>query len=130
MWTYFIPLYVLAALLLLFGLFVLLGRIRGGRYLRPIVAVITRVPFLKRLLMRASKAALERQNPDLAGAMRKLEQAGADRDPRRAQVAMSRMTAAERRAWIAHAESQGTIPVGSNRAERRRLEKIRRQAGR
>ena len=126
MWFYLIPIIVLGSLLVLLGLFALLSRIQGGRYLRPIVAVLVRVPFVGRLLRRASRAALEKQNPELASAIRKLERAGADRDPQRAQAAMSRLSAAERRAYLEAAGEQGVMPEPSNRAERRRAERMRR----
>jgi hypothetical protein len=124
MWLYFIPLYVLAVLVLLWGSLALLGRIRGGRYARPIVATLMRLPLAGRLLKRVSRAALERQNPELASAIRKLERSGVTRDPQRAQVAMSRMTAAERRAYLEAAGEQEAIPAASNRAMRRRLERM------
>jgi hypothetical protein len=123
MWLYFIPLYILGFAVLVLGIFALLSRIRGGRYLRPVIQVISKVPLFRKLLERATKAAIERQNPDLASAIRKLERAGAHRDPRRAQKAMSQLTAAERRAWL-NAASQEAPQVG-NRAERRK----RRQLG-
>jgi hypothetical protein len=83
MW-WLIPIVVLGAVLLLMGIFVFLGRFRGGRYLRPIMPVLMRTPLLGKALQKASKAALERENPALASAMRKLERAGVQRDPQRA----------------------------------------------
>ena len=41
---YLIPLFVLAALLLVFGLLVFLGRFRKGKYLRPLIATLMKVP--------------------------------------------------------------------------------------
>src|SRR5918912_3741865 len=82
-----IPLIVLAALLVLFGILVLLGRFRGGRYLRPLLGV----PLVGPAMKRASQAALERQNPELASAVRKLERANAGRDTQRAQQALARL---------------------------------------
>ena len=125
MWLYFIPLYVLAALVLLYGALALLGRIQGGRYARPVVTLLMRMPLVGRLLKRASRAALERQNPELAGAIQKLERAGATRDPQRAQAALSRMTAAERQAYLNAAGEQEAVPAAMNRAQRRRLERMR-----
>ncbi len=126
---YFTPLLILGGLLLLFGLFAGLARFRGGRYLRPVIALLTRVPLFKRLITRASRAALEKQNPELARAIRKLERSGATRDPQKAQAALSRLTAAERRAWLEAADQQGDLPQPHNRAERRRLEKMRKRGG-
>lgn len=124
--TYFIPLYILGGLLFLLLVLALLARVRGGRYLQPIFAFLAKVPFMKKLLAKASNAALERQNPELASAIKKLERsgAGATTDPRRAQAALGRLTADERRAYMEAAGEQGAIPEGRNRAERRRLEKM------
>lgn len=127
LWTYFIPLYILGFLGLLLGIFALLARVRGGRYAAPVIRTIQKVPFLRRWLERASAAALEKQNPELASAVGKLKRAGVDRDPMRAQQAMSKLTPAERRAYMEAAEQQGVMeqaPLG--RAERRRLERMQR----
>ena len=122
MWLFFIPLFVLGFILLVLGVFALLSRIKGGRYLRPVVQVVAKVPLFRRLLERATKAAIERQNPDLASAIRKLERAGAHRDPQRAQKAMSQLTAAERRAWLEAAANEA--PQVGNRAERRKRKQL------
>jgi DNA-directed RNA polymerase specialized sigma24 family protein len=124
MMTYLIPVYILGGLLLVFGLLVLLGRFRQGRYLKPLLVLMAKVPFLDRWMKRASRAALEKQNPDLASAVRKLEMAGAHKDPQRAQKALSKLTADERKAYLEAAGAQG-VPGPSNRAERRRLERAR-----
>jgi hypothetical protein len=121
-WWYFIPLYVLGFLLLLLGIFFVLSRIQGGRFLRPIITLLSKVPFMRRMMERATKAAIERQNPELASAIRKLERAGAHKDPRRAQKAMSQLTASERRAWLQAAATEG--PEASNRAERRKRKQL------
>ena len=128
LWTLFIPLYVLAFLVLLVGIFALLSRIQGGRYARPVVNVITKVPLFRRGLEKASRAALERQNPDLANAIKKIERAGGTRDPQRAQAALSRLSAAERKAYMEAAAEQGVLPQAETlgRAERRRLERAQR----
>ena len=126
MWTsWFIPLYILGGLLVLLGIFAVLARVRGGRYLRPIVTGLARAPLIGRFIKRASAAALERSNPDLASAIRKLERAGAMHDPQRAQRALSTLTAAERRAYMEAASEQGAAPAAQNRAQRRRLERAR-----
>ena len=119
---FLIPLFVLLALLVLFGLFVLLGRIRGGRYLRPLL----KVPLLGPALRRMSQAALERSNPELASAMRKLERANAARDPQRAQKALSGLSAAERRAYMEALQDQDAMPEPVNRQQRRAMAKQRR----
>ena len=69
-WFYLLPLYILGALLLLVGIFALLSRIKGGKYLKPIVNGMMKVPLLNRMSKRASQAALERQNPELASAVK------------------------------------------------------------
>jgi len=122
-----IPLFVLVGLVVLFGLLVLLGRFRGGRYLAPLIRVLLRVPWLGRGLRKAQRAALEQQNPELASAMRKLERANVGSDPQRAQQALSRLSASERRAYMAAMEEQDAIPEPTNRAQRRQLAKSRKR---
>jgi len=125
-----IPLWIVLGLLALLGAFALLGRIQNGRYLRPIITVVAKVPLFKRWLEKASNAALERSNPELASAMKKMQRSGALRDPQRAQAAMSNLTAPERRALIEMQDEQGLAPEATNRQMRRRLEKARRDAQR
>ncbi len=126
--TLLIPLWILLFLLLLLGTLALLGRVQGGRYLRPVFAGMARVPLLKRWLQKASTAAIERSNPELASAMRKMERSGALRDPMRAQAAMSQLTREERRALLEMQEQQGTLPPeATNRQMRRRLEKAKKR---
>ena len=115
-----IPFVILGALLLLVVIVAVLGRIAGGRYLRPIVALLARAPVIGRAMKRASNAALERSNPDLASAIRKLERANAGRDPQRAARALQQLTPAERRAYLEAAGQQGTLPTPQNREQRRR----------
>jgi hypothetical protein len=119
------PLVVLGAILLVFGLIALLARVKGGKYLRPLVTAIAKVPLFRKLMTKASAAALERQNPELASALKKLEKVGATRDPLQAQRAMSKLTSDERSAYFEAIGEQGAMPQGAtNRAERRRLEKM------
>jgi hypothetical protein len=119
------PVWVLLVLTLLLGVFAVLSRIKGGRYARPIVAGLMKTPLLGRGLKKLSESALERSNPLLASAMKKLERAGAMRDPQRLQKSLSLLTAAERRAWMQAAEQQqGVADAGvSNRQIRRQLER-------
>jgi hypothetical protein len=129
--TLLIPVWILLGLLLLLGVVALLGRFRGGRYLRPVIALLSKIPIVKRWLQKASNAALERSNPELASAMKKMQRSGALRDPVRAQSAMSQLTAQERRALMEMQEEQGLIePEATNRQMRRRLEKARRDTQR
>jgi hypothetical protein len=129
--TLLIPLWVLLGLVLVLGTLALLGRIQNGRYLRPLINLISKVPLFRRWLQKASTAALERSNPELASAMKKMQRSGALRDPTRAQAAMSQLTREERRALIEMQDQQGGIePEATNRQMRRRLEKARRDAQR
>lgn len=130
-WILLLPLYILAALVLVLGTFALLGRIKGGKYLRPVVQTISKVPLFRKGLQKASTAALERQNPDLASAIRKMERMGATTDPRKAQTAIGRLTPAERRAYMAAAQEQGyTDQMPQNRQMRRKLDKMQREGRR
>jgi len=125
MLLYFIPIFILVALLVLFGVLAVLSRFRGGKYLRPIVVWASKVPGLRRLIQKASEAAIERYNPELGSAMKKLKRAGADRDPNQAQRALSTLTADERKAWMEAAGQQGTVdqqPI--NRQQRRAMERM------
>ena len=130
--TLLIPLWILLGLLFLMGMLALLGRIQNGRFLRPVINVIAKVPLFKRWLQKASEAALERSNPELASAMKKMQRSGALRDPNRAQAAMSTLTAQERRALIEVQEQQGAgmAPEATNRQMRRKLDKAKRDAQR
>ncbi len=123
-WFYLLPLYILGALLLLVGIFALLSRIKGGKYLKPVVNGMMKVPLLNKFLKRASQAALERQNPELASAVKKLERSGVARDPQKAQQAMSRLTASERQAYL-DATSAQTEGMAQTRQQRRQLERAR-----
>ena len=57
----------------------------------------------------------------------KLERSGATRDPMKAQQAMSRLTAAERQAYLDAAGEQGAMPQAMNRAQRRAQEKLKKR---
>jgi hypothetical protein len=132
-WTSFWmwPLYIMAFLLIVLLVFVVLGRIKGGKYLRPVIMAMTKVPFLRKGMMKASESAMRKQNPELASAIKKMERSGAMNDPMRAQQAMSRLSAAERRALLdATAQQQEQMPEPMNREQRRRLEKAKRDAQR
>src|SRR3954462_8073777 len=120
-----IPLWILLGLVLLLGILGLLGRIQGGRYLKPLFGLMAKVPFLKRQLEKASKAAIARTNPELGSALRKPEpHAKQLHDPQQAQKAMSRLTREERAALLEMQEQQGGIePEVMNPQMGRRLEK-------
>ena len=126
-WTYLIPVYILGGLLFLLIVLNVLARVQGGRYVRPIGQAMMKVPILKRYLQKASKASLEKQNPELASAIAKLERSGVQHDPQRAQAAMSRLSAGERRAWLEAAGEEGAIPEPMNRQQRRQAAKLKKR---
>jgi hypothetical protein len=130
--TLLIPLWILLGILAVFGALILLGRVQQGRYLRPLINLVSKVPLFRRWLQKASTAALERTNPELASAMRKLQRTGAHRDPTKAQAAMSQLTRDERRALLEVQEQQGmgVAPEATNRQMRRRLEKAQKSTRR
>ena len=128
MWFFLIPVFILVAVVVVLGIFALLGRIKGGRYLRPIVQFLMKVPILGKGLKKMSEAALERSDPELASAVKKLERAGAGRDPRRAQQAMSQLSASERKAVMDATMQTEQAPVAMNRAQRRKLEQQRKRS--
>jgi hypothetical protein len=125
--VWLIPIIVLGALVVLLLALNLLARVQGGRFVRPIAQGLMKVPFVGRQLKKASKAALERQNPELASAVAKLERSGATRDPMKAQQALSRLSAAERQAYLEAAGDQGAMPQAMNRAQRRAAEKLKKR---
>ena len=127
MWLYFIPLYIAGALLLLLLVLTLLARFRGGKYARPVMRGIAKIPGVRGLMMKASRAALARQNPEAASALEKLERAGVAKDPQRAQAALSRLSPAERRAYLEAAGQEGALPEPANRQQRRAMQKLQRQ---
>ena len=123
--SYFlIPVVIIGAFVVLMGLLVVLGRFRNGRYLRPVIAFLSKVPWLRRQFQKVSQAAIERQNPELASAMRKLQRVGTNPDPQRAQQALSQLSATERRAYLEAVEQQGAMPEPANREQRRRQQRF------
>jgi hypothetical protein len=127
--TLLIPLWILLGLLAIVGVLGVLARVQNGRYLRPLVTLIAKVPLFRRWLERGQRAAMERTNPELASAMRKLEpHAKHLHDPQQAQKAMSRLTREERAALIEMQDQQGVAgPEAVNRQMRRQLEKQRKR---
>jgi hypothetical protein len=124
---YLIPVFILGGLALLLGIVALLARIKGGRYLRPIMQFLMKVPLVGRGMKKMSEAALERADPELASAVKKLERLGANRDPQRAQQALSQLSAAERKAVMEATLQHEEAPVPMNRAQRRKLEQQRKR---
>ena len=125
--TFLIPVFVLGGILVLLIVLNLLARVKGGRYVRPIAQVMMKIPWVGSKLKKASRATLERQNPELARAVEKLERSGATRDPMKAQQALSRLTVAERQAYLDAAAEQGASPEPMNRAQRRAAAKMNKQ---
>jgi len=117
-----IPLFVLLFVAVLLAIVVVLGRVRGGRYLRPIVTFLSKVPLLKRWFQRMSIAALERQNPELASAMKKMQAFGEPKTAEQAQRMLNLLTPGERRAYMAAVGEEGQMPEATNRQLRRKLE--------
>ena len=127
--SYFlIPLVILGVLLALLGIVFFLGRFRKGRYLRPIVSVLAKVGFIRRWFERMSAAAIEKQNPELASAMRKLKRVGPNPDPVKAQQALSQLSSDERRAYLDAMQEQGAMPEPANRQQRRLQERMQQGA--
>jgi hypothetical protein len=124
---FLIPVFVIVGLLVLLLALNLLARVQGGRYVRPIGMALMKVPFLKNWMQKASRASLERKNPELASAMAKLERSGVQSDPQRAQAALSRLSASERRAWLEAAGEEGAIPEPMNRQQRRQAAKLKKR---
>ena len=123
-WLLFLPFIILGVALLVMLVFVFLGRFRGGRYLRPVINVLSKVPFMRRMFEKASMAALERENPDLASAVKKMQIVGAPKTPEQAQKALSLLTPTERKAYLdAAGEQTDAMPEPTNREQRRMMEK-------
>ena len=117
-----IPLVIILVLSVLLGILVLLGRIKNGKYLRPVVTFVSKVPLFKRWFQKASIAALERQNPELAAAMKKMQQFGEPKNSEQAQRMLNLLTPSERRAYMAAVGQEAETPEASNRQLRRRME--------
>src|SRR5262245_62421859 len=122
-----IPIVILGVLVVLMGIVALLGRWRDGRYLRPIFAFLAKLPLVGSWMKKLSQAALERNNPELASAIRKLERSGAARDPQRAQKALNQLTAAERRAYMQAAGDSDQAPQPVNRQQRRAAQRAKKR---
>jgi len=126
MWFFLIPVIILGVVVVLFGLLVFLGRFRNGALLRPLIERLSRIGFMRRFFTKISTAALERQNPELASAMKKISTVASNPNPQAVQKAMSRLTPAERRAYLQATEEQGD--AAPNRQARRRVERMQQQA--
>ncbi len=128
MWWLYIPLLIIGAVLVVFLLLLLLGRYRNGALLRPVIEKLSRIGFMRRFFTKVSTAAIERQNPELASALKKINPVAANPNPQAVQKAMSRLTPAERRAYMEAAQEQGAVPESANRQMRRQAERMQQQA--
>jgi hypothetical protein len=129
MWWLFVPLVLLGVVVLVFGLLVFLGRFRNGALLRPLVTRLARIGFMRRFFTSVSTKAMERQNPELASAIKKLNPVASNPNPQAVQKAMSRLTPAERRAYMELSQEQGP-PDSANRQIRRKLQQQQARGGR
>ena len=120
---YFLPFIILGVALLFLLVLFLLARIQNGRFLRPIVTQLSRIPFMKRWFQKMSVAAYERSNPELAGAIKKMQSFGEIKTPEQAQRALAVMTPSERKAYMEMVGDQGAMPEPVNRDQRRRVER-------
>jgi len=128
MWWLFTPLIIVGVVLVFFALLVFLGRYRNGALLRPVIERLSRIGFMRRFFTSISTKAIERQNPELAGAIKKMQTVATNPNPQAVQKAMSRLTAAERRAYMEAAQEQGGVPDTANRQMRRQAERMQQQA--
>jgi hypothetical protein len=120
---YLLPFIFLGSLLLLTLLVFVLSRVAGGKALRPVVTLLSRIPFMRRWFQKMSIAAYERTNPELASALRKMQSFGEIRTTEQAQRALAVLTPPERRAYMQLSGEQGQIPEPTNRDQRRRVER-------
>jgi len=128
MWWLWVPVGIVAVVTVFFLLLVLLGRYKNGALLRPIITRLSRIGFMRRFFTRISTAAIERQNPELASALKKINTVAQNPNPQAMQKAMSRLTPAERRAYFDAANEQGAVPESANRQMRRQAERMQQQA--
>jgi hypothetical protein len=127
-WWLWVPLGILAFFAVVFLLLVVLGRFRNGALLRPLITSLSKIGFMRKFFTRVSTAAIERQNPELASALKKINTVAQNPNPQAVQKAMSRLTPAERRAYFEAAEEQGGVPESANRQMRRQAERMQQQA--
>jgi hypothetical protein len=126
MWWLYFPLVLVGVLLVLFLLLLLLGRYRNGALLKPLIKSLSRIGFMRKFFASVSTKAIERQNPELASAIKKLNPVASNPNPMAVQKAMSRLTPAERRAYMEAAQEQGEVQDTANRQMRRRLQQQQR----
>jgi hypothetical protein len=120
---FILPFIVIGVSLLLLLIVFLLARVQNGRFLRPIVTQLSKIGFMRRWFQKMSVAAYERSNPELAGAIKKMQSFGEIKTPEQAQRALAVMTPAERKAYMELMGDQGQMPEPVNRDQRRRVER-------
>jgi hypothetical protein len=120
-WWLYIPLGIIGVAVVLLLLLFVLGKYKNGALLRPLVTRLSRIGFMRRFFTRVSTAAIERQNPELAGALKKINAVSANPNPQAVQKAMSRLTPSERRAYMEAAGEQGA-GESANRQMRRKMQ--------
>ncbi len=76
-------------------------------------------------LVEATHARLQERKR--AQPLEELERAGATKDPQRAQAALARLTAEERRAYLEAAGDEGALPEPVNRQQRRAMQRMQKQ---
>jgi hypothetical protein len=128
MWWLYIPLVIVGVVLVFFLALLVLGRYKNGALLRPLITRLSRIGFMRRFFTKVSTAAMERQNPELAGALKKINAVSSNPNPQAVQKAMSRLTPSERRAYMEAAGEQGAVPDSANRQMRRQAERMQQQA--
>jgi hypothetical protein len=122
-----IPLIAIGLAIVLMGLLIFLGKFRGGRYMQKLVLTLAKIGFMRRFFTWSQKRLMEKQNPELASVMRKLERLGPSPDPRQTQQVISRFTRAEKRAYdeyLAMVRDQGALPEAPNRQARRQQQRM------
>lgn len=118
-----LPFIILASLLVVMLVLFVLSRVGGGKALKPIVEQLSKIGFMRRWFQRMSVAAYERTNPELAGAIKKMQSFGDIRTPEQAQKALAVLTPSERKAYMQLVGEQGQMPEPVNRDQRRRVER-------
>ena len=68
-----IPIIAIAIAAVLMLLLLFLGRFRGGKYMQSLVMTLAKIGFMRRFFAWSQKRLVEKQNPELASVMRKIE---------------------------------------------------------
>jgi hypothetical protein len=78
---------ILGAVVVFFALLVFLGRFRNGALLKPVIERLSRIGFMRRFFTSVSTKAIERQNPELASALKKINTVATNPNPQAVQKA-------------------------------------------